>query len=52
MQERLAWLLDGNRNNLLHDAERAELKSYLELEHFVRRLKIRAHEKLHNSGAQ
>jgi len=52
MQERLAWLLDGSRNNLLNDAERAELKSYLELEHFVRRLKIRAQEKLHNSGAQ
>jgi hypothetical protein len=47
MQERLAWLLDRNRNNTLNDAERAELKSYLELEHFVRRLKIRAHEKLH-----
>lgn len=47
MQERLAWLLDGNRNNTLNDAERAELKSHLELEHFIRRLKIRAQEKLH-----
>ena len=47
MQERLAWLLDGNRQNTLNDAERAEFRSYLELEHFVRRLKIRAQERLH-----
>ncbi len=52
MQERLAWLLDGNRNNTLNDAERAELKSYLELEHFVRRLKIRAQERLHTGSSQ
>jgi len=47
MQERLGWLLDGSRNNTLNDAERAELKSYAELEHFIRRLKIRAQERLH-----
>lgn len=46
LQERLAWLLDGNRSNTLNDAERAELKSFLKLEHFIRRLKIRAQEKL------
>ena len=45
-QERLRYLLDGNRNETLNDAERAELDSYLQLEHFVRRLKIRAREKL------
>jgi hypothetical protein len=45
-QERLRYLLDGNRNVSLNDAERAELESYLQLEHFVRRLKIRAREKL------
>lgn len=45
-QERLRYLLDGNRNETLNDAERAELESYLQLEHFVRRLKIRAQEKL------
>ncbi|MEI7772366.1 MAG: hypothetical protein WCI67_20425 [Chloroflexales bacterium] len=45
-QERLRYLLDGSRNTTLNDAERAELESYLQLEHFVRRLKIRAHEKL------
>lgn len=46
IQERLTYLLDGNRNNALNDAERAELESYLQLEHFVRRLKVRAREKL------
>jgi len=45
-QERLRYLLDGNRNESLNDAERAELDSYLQLEHFVRQLKIRAREKL------
>ena len=45
-QERLRYLLDGNRNQTLNDAERAELETYLQLEHFVRRLKIRAQEKL------
>jgi len=45
-QERLRYLLDGNRNQTLNDSERAELESYLQLEHFVRRLKIRAQEKL------
>jgi hypothetical protein len=45
-QERLRYLLDGNRNESLNDAERAELETYLQVEHFVRRLKIRAQEKL------
>jgi len=45
-QERLRYLLDGNRNAGLNDAERAELEATLQLEHFVRRLKIRAREKL------
>lgn len=45
-QERLRYLLDGSRNSSLNDAERAELDSYLQLEQFVRRLKIRAREKL------
>jgi hypothetical protein len=45
-QERLRYLLDGNRNETLNDSERAELETYLQLEHFVRRLKIRAQEKL------
>ena len=45
-QERLAYLLDGNRNDALTDAEKSELERYLQTEHFVRRLKIRAQEKL------
>lgn len=44
MQERVRYLLDGNRNETLNDAERAELDAYLQVEHFVRRLKIRARE--------
>jgi hypothetical protein len=45
-QERLQFLLDGNRAGTLSDAEQAELDAYLQLEHCVRRLKIRAREKL------
>jgi hypothetical protein len=45
-QERLRYLLDGNRNNALNDAERAELDAYLQLDNFVAQLKIRAREKL------
>lgn len=45
-QERMRYLLDGNRNHSLNDAERAELDENLQLEHFVRRLKIRARYKL------
>ena len=44
-QDRLRYLLDGNRNATLNDAERAELETYLQVEHFVRQLKIRAQEK-------
>ncbi|MCI0712315.1 MAG: hypothetical protein L0154_19330 [Chloroflexi bacterium] len=49
MQTRLRYLLDGNRNETLNDTERQELDEYLQLEHFVRRLKVRAHEKLKES---
>jgi hypothetical protein len=45
-QERLRYLLDGNRNESLNDAERAELDAYLQVEHFVRQLKVHAREKL------
>ncbi|KAB2863841.1 MAG: hypothetical protein F9K46_05345 [Anaerolineae bacterium] len=45
-QTRLRYLLDGNRNHTLNDVEQAELEDYSWLEHFVRRLKIRAREKL------
>lgn len=45
-QERLRYLLDANRDEMLNDAERAELDAYLQVEHFVRRLKRRAREKM------
>jgi len=45
-QERLRYLLDGNRNNALNDAERAELEAYIQLDNFVAQLKIHAREKL------
>lgn len=45
-QERLRFLLDANRNRPLNDAERAELDELGQLEHLVRRLKIRAREML------
>jgi hypothetical protein len=45
-QERLRALLAGSRSATLNETERAELDAYLQLEHFVRRLKFRAREKL------
>ncbi len=45
-QERLRYLLDGNRNETLNDSERAELEAYHQVDHFVHRLKIRTREKL------
>ncbi len=44
-QERLCYLLDGNRNNSLNGAERAELEATIQLDHLVARLKIRAQRK-------
>ena len=49
-QQRLRYLLDGNRNNTLNDAERTELDAYIQLDNLVARLKIRAHEKLAGLG--
>jgi hypothetical protein len=45
-QERLRYLLDGNRSNTLNDAERAELDICLQLDALVLRLKMRAQLKL------
>jgi hypothetical protein len=45
-QERLRYLLDGNRNDTLNDAERAELDAYVQLDNLVTRLKARARLKL------
>jgi hypothetical protein len=47
LQLRMRYLLDGNRNDTLKDAEKEELDAYLELERFFRHLKARAEEKLH-----
>ena len=41
-QERLRYLLDGNRNNTLNDAERVELDAYIQLDNLISRLKARA----------
>jgi hypothetical protein len=46
VQQRLQDLLERNRNDTLTDQERVELDDFLQLEHFVRRLKIRARERL------
>lgn len=45
-QERLRYLLDGNRNNTLNDNERTELDAYVQLDNLVSRLKARARLKL------
>ena len=42
-QERLRHLLDANRQGLLTDAERAELDEASQMNHFVMRLKAKAH---------
>lgn len=41
-QERLRYLLDGNRNQTLNDAERAELDASIHLDNLISRLKVRA----------
>lgn len=43
-QARLRDLLDISRNNALTDMERVELDSAMQLEHLIRRLKLRARE--------
>lgn len=45
-QDRLRYLLDGNRSQTLNDAERVELDAYLQLDNLVTRLKARARLKL------
>lgn len=45
-QERIRYLLDGNRNNTLNDAERTELDVYIQFDNLVARLKARARLKL------
>jgi hypothetical protein len=45
-QERLRYLLDGNRNDTLKDNERAELEAFVHLDNLIMRLKARARLKL------
>ena len=42
----LHTLLEANRNGVISREEQAELDEFLRLEHIVRIMKIRAHEKL------
>jgi hypothetical protein len=44
VQQRVQDVLDRNRNDSLTESERVELDDFLQLEHFVRRLKIRTRE--------
>jgi hypothetical protein len=43
-QQRLRYLLDANRDGLISDAERAELEEASQINHFIMRLKAKAHE--------
>ena len=46
MEQKINDLLDANRNRTLSAEERAELDEYIRLEHLMRKMKIRAFEKL------
>jgi len=50
-QQRVAELLDGEKNASLTSQEAAELDRYLQLEHIVRLAKARAHLYLQQRGA-
>lgn len=46
MQSRLSYLLEMNRKGILSPEEINELEEFSQLEHFMRMLKIKAHQKL------
>lgn len=46
MEQKINDLLDANRNRTLTAEEQAELDEYIRLEHLMRKMKIRAFEKL------
>ena len=48
-QERLHVLLEGNREGTLTDAERAELDEASQLNHFMMRLKAKAHQSMQST---
>lgn len=45
-QQRLRYLLDVNRDGVATDAERAELEEASQMNHFMMRLKAKAHQSL------
>jgi hypothetical protein len=48
-QERLRYLLEANRQGTLSDAERAELDEASHMNHFVIRLKAKAHQSIQSA---
>ena len=48
-QQRLRYLLDANRDGVLSDTERAELDEASQINHFVTRLKAKAHQTLQST---
>ena len=49
LEERLAYLLRQNKQDALNESEQDELDAFLQLNHFVNMLKIRARKKLAES---
>jgi len=48
LETRLTALLEKNKQDTLTDDEHQELEAFLQLNHFMNMLKIRAREKLNN----
>ncbi|HVU09860.1 MAG TPA: hypothetical protein VHD90_01230 [Phototrophicaceae bacterium] len=48
-QQRLRYLLDSSREGTLSDVEHAELEEASQINHFVTRLKAKAHQTLQNA---
>ncbi len=46
LKQRLSYLLDQNRHDVLSADERAELDEFLRMNHFMNMLKLRARQKL------
>lgn len=46
LEDRLSYLMSKNKQDTLTDAEHDELESFLNLNHFVNMLKIRARKKI------
>lgn len=48
-QQRLRYLLETSRDGILSDEERAELEEASQINHFIIRLKAKAHQSLHDA---